>query len=78
MKDFIKRTINSIKWIVPISLEYTIIVLVLTAVWQVLEIFNGKVITPRSSDSIMVLVTGLYILYLRRAVRKNGQRNKAM
>lgn len=78
MKDFIKRTINSIKWVVPISLEYTIIVLVLTAVWQVLEIFNGKVITPRSSDSIMVLVTGLYILYLRRAVRKNGQRNKAM
>ncbi len=78
MKDFIQRTKNSLKWLSSWYFEYVIIVLTLTAVWQVLEIFNGKVITPRSSDSIMVLVTGLYILYLRRAVRKNGQRNKAM
>ena len=50
MKDFIQRTKNSLKWLSSWYFEYVIIVLTLTAVWQVLEIFNGKVITPRSSD----------------------------
>lgn len=77
MKDFIQRTKNSLKWLSSWYFEYVIIVLTLTAVWQVLEIIEGKTVVPRTSDTFMVLGTAAYILFLRKKVR-NGQRNNTM
>lgn len=77
MKDFIQRIKNSLKWLSSWYFEYVIIVLTLTAVWQVLEIIEGKTVVPRTSDTFMVLGTAAYILFLRKKVR-NGQRNNTM
>lgn len=77
MKDFLERTKNSLKWLYSWYFEYVIIVLTLTAVWQVLEIIEGKTVVPRTSDTFMVLGTAAYILFLRKEVR-NGQRNNTM
>ena len=77
MKDFIQRTKNSLKWLSSWYFEYVIIVLTLTAAWQVLEIIEGKTVVPRTSDTFMALGTAAYILFLRKKVR-NGQRNNTM
>ena len=77
MKDFIQKTKNSLKWLSSWYFEYVIIVLTLTAVWQVLEIIEGKTVVPRTSDIFMVLGMAAYIIFLRKEAR-NGQRNNTM